>query len=226
MKSVRFALLPFAVCVAVMGFGCSAAKDVVNRNIPAVNDPLQINGRSLRAAIGRTVSKPSRAIIAGAGNATFAFDDKNINRADDLNKATVRQSLQKRVTVFNTSGAPLPDRFTLSGFILNATVSDGGGSRSLNVRGFEAVGPFVFERTANLDGGVVEYNTTGTISLSEKDLNKDDTQRLVDIITEANGGSNQNAVLIEFGFDADDTQLPEGTEINFTFEGGEARVGI
>jgi hypothetical protein len=228
MKSVRYALLPFTACIAVMAFGCSAAKDVANRNIAPINDPLQINGRTVKAAVTRAVAKPTRAQITGVGNLNITFEDKSVNRADDLTRATVVQSISKDVTASNPNGAPLPNRFTISGLILNATLTDGNGNtlRTVSARGMEAAGPFTFEKVADLGGGVVQYSLTGGIGLSGIEFGREDTQRLVNILTESNGTSNQNSVVVEFGFDADDTELPEGTEINFTFLNGEARVGI
>lgn len=233
-RSFRSASVAASVLSAsALSYGCGAAKSIVNNNIPPVSDALRINGRSVTALVSRAIQKPTRAAIPGAGAFDTTFSDFNVSESNRLTSARFEQGVSKDVLVRFPSGAAQPDQFTVSGLILNVAVSEkfGNGqvSRNVTVTGMTADGPFQFNKVRDNGDGSANYTLASgsDIGLGSVQIGSDQTRTLMDILTEQDAsGSNGNFVDGQFGFDADDSQLPEGTTVTFSFVNGQARVGI
>lgn len=226
----HFALLGAIAASATLLGGCGAAKSIVNNNIPDVSDPLRLEGRSIRAIVSRAIVRPTRAAIDGQAVDTVAFEDSgSVSHSGDLTYANLSQGIRGDVVyVAFPSGFTPPAQFTVRALQLDATVSDGtNGSRSVTATNFNSDGPYTFVRNGSTPEGLPLYAlSSGNITLGGPRLGRDDTRRLIQIITEGNDNSSSNNVAVTLYFTADDTELPEGTQIYFVFTGGRADVGI
>jgi hypothetical protein len=201
--------------VTLVTTGCGGAKSLVNNNIPEVDNLLKLNDSEIDSSVGGI----TRAVIVGGLDKTATFDDRDLQEKSRLNFARIRQGLHQSVRVTVGEGVALPASFTLSNIVLETSLSDGEGASKRLVTGTAtAVGPVVYTRV----GVTNEYATTSVVE-PEISFSSQPFKTFRDIVTTA---PSPNTVTAKLRFDADDTQLPNGSKIRFRFVGGKAKIGI
>ena len=191
--------------------GCSAAKSLINGNIPAISNLLKLDGQTLACTMGS-----GRAVISGHKSVTVSFANQSIDQASQLGKIAFAQSVNASVTVSVPSGATMPTNFPLSNVTLSIVVREGSGSGAISVPLTATVaGPVTFTRT----GTTNVYTASGPLVFSTDATGTSLTQ-VVAIIT---GGIDPNSVDANLSVDSDDTKLPSGSVITFTLSDGSGK---
>lgn len=209
--------------------GCSAAKNVINANIPDVQDPLRLQGRSIKTRVVR-----SRVFVPATGQvepSPITFNDINIPSRGSLNSGTISQSLTGNVAVAVPAGGALPEVIRLRNFRLIITLVD---SPTLPARRMQidmtVSGDVVnLTRTTNTDAqGRTIYTMDNAQVVFSAPLDNNAIDHLTSILATPNeDGSTVNTVTGEFTCEIDDETLPTGTtELNFIFGEGKAEVKI
>lgn len=210
MKKFGFSMLGVA-CVALSG--CGAVNNAINSAIPEIDNLAQLNGSNVNATVGS-----GRAVISGNVSRSVTFPDRDLPQVSQLKTLRLRQSLDQAIQVDMPSGASYPAAFTLSNITLQIRLSDGDGSRFTESSATYA-GPVTFTR----DGTTNIYRTTATVEVSNITFSGSGFSSARDIITTA---PSSNSASGRLSFDADDTQLPNGTVLKFTFANGKAKVEL
>jgi len=200
--------LPLLCSVALLSLsGCGA----VNSLIPEIDNLVPLSGNSVQATVGS-----GRAVISGNITKSVSFPDRDLPSASKLKSMSLRQSLATSVQVTVPNGVSLPNTFTLSNITLQITLSDGDRSTSSSAT---YAGPVTFTRTA----GTSTYTTATTIEVSNISFTSAPFSTVKSIITTA---PSPNTATGKLSFDAESTELPNGSTISFTFGGGKAKVAI
>ena len=199
---------------AVLLTGCGAAKSVVNSNIPAIDDPLHLNGASIVAPV-----TGNRAPISGSISVTVTFPDRaKFAQQGELTFVKLEQAFEDTAQVAVPPGVALPGSFSLSNITLGLSVSDGNGSRTAGVQGNYS-GPVTYTRTGQTD----QYVASKPVGYSELKLDGDGFRAFRDILTSE---PTPNTATAHLSFDTDDTALPKGSVITLKLKNGKARIGI
>lgn len=208
-----------SVVLGVMGvsavsllMGCSAANGIINSNIPAMDNLLQLDNQSVEATIGAT-----RLVTVTTASRTVNFGNRSLQEANRLNKVRFEQGLSDEVTVTAPStGARLNDSFSLSNIRLDLSVSDAG--REVGVSRTIA-GPVTLKRI----GTTSTFQISTPVTFSDMEISGSEFGTFRDIVT---GGGDPNTARGQVRFDSDPAELPVGTVLTFRFAGGKARVQI
>ena len=206
MKKLGFFVFGVA-CVAMSGCGA------VNSLIPEVDNLVGLNGSTVDATVGS-----GRALISGNINRTVTLPDTALDQLSKLKRIRLRQSLAPSITVKVPTGKTSPASFVLSNIALQVRLSESGSARVAQASGTYA-GPVTFTR----DGVSNSYTTTATVEVRDIVYSNDAFTNARDIITTA---PSPNTAEGRLSFDADDTQLPSGTLLSFTFANGKAKVEL
>lgn len=210
MKKFGFSVLGIA-CVALSG--CGAVNNAINSVIPEIDNLAQLNGSSVDATVGS-----GRAVISGNVSRSVTFPDRELPQVTQLRQMRLRQSLDQAVQVNMPSGKSFPASFTLSNIALLIRLSDGEGARVAEASATYA-GPVTFTR----EGTSNVYRTTATVEVSNITFSNTGFSTARDIITTT---PSPNTASGRLSFDADDTQLPNGSVLKFTFVNGKAKVEL
>lgn len=216
--------------------GCSAAKDLVNANIPPISDPLQVRGRGVKATATRAARSRVLVTVTGALEPNpSTFNDVGVEQADKLNSATISQSLSPKISVVPLGGdGTLPAKVVLSNLSVTITLEEGDGSdpnQRLELSGLTLAGPITFTRTSELDGaGRTVYAAPDALNFNELNLSNEQIDKLTGIISQpaapsTTDTSNRVSATLSFQVEDDDLTTPQ-TDLFFTFSDGEARVRI
>ncbi|WP_309714553.1 hypothetical protein [Armatimonas sp.] len=209
MKKFGFALLGTA-CVALSG--CGAVNNVINSVIPEVDNLVKLNGTTVDATVGS-----GRAVISGNVSKSAEFGDTELPQVSQLRTMRLRQSLDTAIQVTMPSGKSLPASFSLSNIALRIRLSDS------DARASEASATFAGPVTYTRDGTTSTYRTTTPVEVGNITFSNTAFSTARDIITTAPSPNSANGRL---SFDTDDTQLPNGTVLRFTFVEGKAKVEL
>ena len=213
LKSRLFAtgFLALVLGGSVMLGGCGSVNNAINSIIPDINNLVKLDGRSLSATVGS-----GRAAISGNVSASAPFDDTELPQVSALKSMVLRQSLSQSVTISLPSGTAFPTSFALSNITLEILLSDG--TRSAQASATLA-GPVTFTR----QGTTSTYSATAPVEVSGITFQSTNFTSARDIITTA---PSPNTASGKLSFDAESTQLPNGSTIAFTFSGGKAKVQL
>lgn len=210
LKSYLFALIIISTTLTLTG--CGAVSSAINSVIPEIDNLIKLDGTSVEAIVGN-----GRAVISGNISKSATFADTSLPQADKLKTMKLRQSLNQDVTVKMPGSAALPASFSLSNITLAITLSDTANNVSASAT---LPGPVTFTRqgtTSTYRANIAAVEITN-ITFSAAAFTTART-----IITSA---PSPNTALGKLSFDADDTQLPSGTKLTFTFSGGKAKVEL
>lgn len=204
MKLIR----PLVLATVVASLtGCGA----INSLIPEIDNLVPLSGNTVQATVGT-----GRAVISGNITKSVTFPDRDLPSASKLKSMNLRQTLTGSVQVTVPNGRTLPASFTLSNITLQITLSDGDRSTSSAAT---YAGPVTFTR----QGISQTYTTSTVIEVSNIGFSGGNFSTVKSIITTA---PSPNIASGKLSFDTDDAQLPNGSTITFTFDGGKAKVAI
>jgi hypothetical protein len=192
--------------------GCGAVSSIVNTVIPEIKNLAALDGKSVDATVGS-----GRAVISASVTKTATFRDRNLPQVARLRRVKLRQGVNQRVVAtFPPDFAP-PPTFTLKNLSLTVRFSD---SETRVAEATASVaGPLVFVR----DGDTSTYSLTTPVEVKGLTFDGAEFATIRDIITTEPG---PNSVTARFSLDADDTELPRGTVLKLSLEGGRAKVEI
>lgn len=209
-NTVYFGTLATLVALPLMG--CGAAKSIINNNIPAVTNLLKLDEQTLVAVMGE-----GRAVISGNKSVTVSFPNQSISQASQLASLALSQSLAHQVIVTVPSGATMPTDFPVSNLTLQLTIREGTGSAAPLVNLSATVaGPVTFTRTSPSSN---VYAATGPVVFTSNATGTS-LQQVLAIVT---GGEDPNTVDAKLSIDSDDTKLPSGSTLTFSFYNGSAK---
>ena len=212
MKKIGFLTIGLA-CITLSG--CGAVNDAINSAIPEIDNLANLNGTKAQAACGS-----GRALISGNISKSASFADRALEQVDKLKKMRCRQSLDTDIQVAMPAEKAFPASFTLSNITLQITLSDGTGSTARTTSASATfAGPVTYTRVGTTD----IYRTTATVEVSNITFSDINFNTARSIITTA---PTPNTAQGRLSFDADDTQLPNGTKLTFTFINGKAKVEL
>lgn len=199
--------------------GCSAAKSIINNNLPDISNALQLDNQTVTGSVNG-----SRATISGNGSRSFTFANTSLSQGNALVEVRHTQQLDKSVTVTVPSGT-LPATFQVRNITLNIVVKDtqtnsnGGTDTRTFTANLNIAGPILFGRSGTSN----TYTTTSSPTFSELLISGDNLNQFRNIVT---GGSTPNNVDVRLSFDTDDTALPSGSTITFKTVNGTAKIKI
>lgn len=192
--------------------GCGAVNSAINSIIPEIDDLVKLNGKSIEATVGT-----GRAVLSGNVGKSGPLDDTELPQADKLKSMKLRQSLAQNVTVTMPGSAAFPASFKLSNITLKITLSDSQGTAEASAT---LAGPVTFTR----QGTTSTYQASTTaVEISNIAFTSTNFEMVRNIITMP---PSPNTAAAKLSFDADDTELPSGSKLTFTFSGGKAKVEL
>ena len=210
MKQLRFPVLGAALIALA---GCGAVNNVINSVIPEIDNLAKLDGSTVDATVGT-----GRAVISGNVSRSVSFPDRDLPQVNQLKVMRLRQSLDQAIQVTMPSGKSFPESFSLSNITLSIRLSDGEGARTAEASA-SYVGPVTFTR----DGSTNTYRSNTTVEVNNIAFAGSGFSTVRDIITTA---PTPNAASGRLSFDANDTELPNGTVLKFTFANGKAKVEL
>ncbi len=232
-SGVRYlgSVLAALLLVPVGGCGGGLIGSIINDNIPPIENPGELQGKQFPVVIGAETSL-TRAALPGSSDYAAPFSDiARVSQQDRLNFAEVRQNLTAEVTVIPAPGASLPPRITLSDPRLTVRFYEASDINATPTREtvFPALGgqrePLTYEQ---VPGTNIYRRNSIEIQLGPARVSGEDAKRLFRILTEPvpDTENRTNYARASLSLTADDTQLPAGSTIIFTFGAGQARVGL
>jgi hypothetical protein len=219
------AALPLLGAVLATG-GCGGVTNAINSAIPPISNPGGLQGREVSVTVG------GRAAIAASTQLTVPFPDiPSISHQSQLTFAQLQQSLQSTISIAVPSGVAMPSQVTLQQIGLNVDFYEAASATSAPSREIAfplLAGPnvsAVFTRV----GTTSQYSLTSASGLTfgPAQVSGSDAKSLIQLLTSPDvNGSPTNYVHAALTLSADDSQLPSGSTITFTFADGSAKVGI
>lgn len=231
MPTRRFFLAQSALFVPALA-GCSAARQVINDQIPAIENPGSLDGKQFPVP----VSSGSRVAVSGTGTYNGTFPDiPAVGQQSRLNFAELTQNLRGEIGYTPLGGTDFPTRIVLTDVSLTVKLGDGAGiaaivpssTRFVTIPSLRpASGSLTFNRIQGTDR--YQWDQTGEIPLGAVRLSGGDAKTLFLLLTERdNVNQNTNAVTATFSASADAQGVSTATGVlQFTFGKGVARVGI
>lgn len=201
----RTTLLIFCALGSTLS-GCGA----VNSLIPEIDDLARLNGTTVEATVGS-----GRALISGNVSRAVSFADRDLPQVSQLRRLKLRQSIDGALEV-SVPGNSYPASFSLSNIGLQVRLTDGARVADASA---SVAGPITFTR----EGTTNIYRTSGPVEISNLTYSNATFSTARDIITTA---PSPNSASGRLSFDTDDTQLPSGSVLKFTFVNGKARVEL
>jgi hypothetical protein len=212
MKKFGFARLALLGTACVALSGCGAVNSAINSVIPEVDNLVKLNGATVDATVGS-----GRAVISGNVSKSAEFGDTELPQVSQLKTMRLRQSLDSAIQVTMPSGKSFPASFSLSNVALRIRLSDS------DARAAEASATFSGPVTYTRDGTTSTYRTTTPVEVANITFSNTTFSTARDIITTA---PSPNSASGRLSFDTDDTQLPNGSVLRFTFVNGKAKVEL
>ncbi len=211
MQRNTFLFVALALTGAALS-GCGAASSLVNSVIPEIDNLAALNDTTVDATVGS-----GRAVISGNVSKTSTFPDRDLPEQIKLKRLKLRQSLDRQVQVTLPAGAAAPASFTLKNIALSVKLSD---SSSRSVETSKSLdGPITFTREAATN----VYSVSAPVEVSGVTFDSSKFSTARDIITTA---PSPNTVVARVSFDAESTELPNGTVLRFKLVGGKAKVEL